>query len=282
MQIKKSSPRLPSWQPSLISFNTPIDSGSIIKPCTLKHFQVPILAPGLEDSVPVLNLRLNNVPIERIKQLDFLGLTISDTLTWKDHVNKMANKIAKSIGVMSRLKYQLDKTTLVLIYNWLVLSHFYCSILAWGFESERLLRLQKKAIRTIHRAKYNAHTKPLMKESSLLDLKDIFDIQCAKFYFKFKHGTLPSYFEKFFVQNNQIHNHFTRNRDNLHRCPTKWSRTNEWIRHNIPTPINDLPKANIDTHSLSGFTNSYKRKLLSNYPTECLVRNFYVCGRVWY
>ena len=39
---KKSSPRLPSWQPSLISFNTPIDSGSIIKPCTLKHFQVPI------------------------------------------------------------------------------------------------------------------------------------------------------------------------------------------------------------------------------------------------
>ena len=44
---KKSSPRLPSWQPSLISFNIPIESGSIIKPCTLKHFQVPILAPGL-------------------------------------------------------------------------------------------------------------------------------------------------------------------------------------------------------------------------------------------
>ena len=37
---KKSSPRLPSWQPSLIFFNIPIDSGSIIKPCTLKHFQV--------------------------------------------------------------------------------------------------------------------------------------------------------------------------------------------------------------------------------------------------
>ena len=40
-----------------------------------------------------------------------------------------------------------------------------------------------------------------MKESNLLDLKYIFDIQCAKFYYKFKHGTLPSYFEKFFVQN---------------------------------------------------------------------------------
>ena len=38
---KKSSPRLPLWQPSLIFFNIPIESGSIIKPCTLKHFQVP-------------------------------------------------------------------------------------------------------------------------------------------------------------------------------------------------------------------------------------------------
>ena len=37
---KQSSPRLPSWQPSLIFFNVPIESGSIIKPCTLKHFQV--------------------------------------------------------------------------------------------------------------------------------------------------------------------------------------------------------------------------------------------------
>ena len=37
---KKSSAWLPSWQPSLIFFNIPIESGSIIKPCTLKHFQV--------------------------------------------------------------------------------------------------------------------------------------------------------------------------------------------------------------------------------------------------
>ena len=37
---KKSSPRLPSWQPSLIFFNIHIESGTIIKPCTLKHFWV--------------------------------------------------------------------------------------------------------------------------------------------------------------------------------------------------------------------------------------------------
>ena len=34
------------------------------------------------DSLPVLNLQLTNVPIERVKQFDFLGLIISDTLTF--------------------------------------------------------------------------------------------------------------------------------------------------------------------------------------------------------
>ena len=48
---KKSSPGLPSWQRSLISFNTPIDPGSIIKLCTPKHFQVPFLAPGLQGGI---------------------------------------------------------------------------------------------------------------------------------------------------------------------------------------------------------------------------------------
>ena len=52
---KKSSPRLLLWQPSLISFNTPIESGSIIKPCTLKLFQVPILALGL---IPFLRITI--------------------------------------------------------------------------------------------------------------------------------------------------------------------------------------------------------------------------------
>ena len=47
MQIRKKFPKVAIVATKLNFFNTPIDSGSTIKPCTLKHFQVPILAPGL-------------------------------------------------------------------------------------------------------------------------------------------------------------------------------------------------------------------------------------------
>ena len=52
------------------------------------------------------------------------------------------------------------------------------------------MQFQNKAIKPIHKVKYNPHTKPLMRESGLLDLTDIFDLRYAKFNCAFKHGNL--------------------------------------------------------------------------------------------
>ena len=51
-----------------------------------------------------------------------------------------------------------------------------------GFEWGRLTKLQKRALRIITNSKYNAHTEPLFKDLYLLKIKDIFDVQCMKFY----------------------------------------------------------------------------------------------------
>ena len=46
-------------------------------------------------NIPILNINLNNVPIERVQTFDFLGLTISETLDWSHHINKISNKFLK-------------------------------------------------------------------------------------------------------------------------------------------------------------------------------------------
>ena len=76
-------------------------------------------------------------------------------------------------------------------------------------------------MRMMHRAKYNAHSEPLLKKSGLLGLSDIFYLQCTKFYYKFKHDLLPSYFHDSFTPNNQIHLYNTRQSTDLHRFPVK-------------------------------------------------------------
>ena len=45
--------------------------------------------------------------------------------------------------------------------------------LSSGYENEKIFKLQKKAIRIISLAKYNAHTEPLFKTLNLLKINDI-------------------------------------------------------------------------------------------------------------
>ena len=71
---------------------------------------------------------------------------------------------------MSRLKHLLKPSTLVRIYNSLVLPRLYFSILCWGFEYERLVKLQRRAMRIIHQAKYNAPHPPTRISAELYRL----------------------------------------------------------------------------------------------------------------
>ena len=51
----------------------------------------------------VPTLEINGHVIERVKEFDFLGLTIDEHLNWNAHVQKISNKIARALGVISRL-----------------------------------------------------------------------------------------------------------------------------------------------------------------------------------
>ncbi len=60
-----------------------------------------------QKKVDHLNIKIENTYIERAKEFDFLGLIINENLNLKAHINKIANKISKSIGILNRLKHFL-------------------------------------------------------------------------------------------------------------------------------------------------------------------------------
>ena len=79
----------------------------------------------------------------------FLGVTIDKHLTWKSHVDKISNKISKTIGILNRLNFYLPLNAKLAIYNSLILLHINDGILLWGNTNylHRLEILQKRAIR---------------------------------------------------------------------------------------------------------------------------------------
>ena len=144
-------------------------------------------------------LMINNTLIERVTEFDFLGLTVNEYMNWNSHTQKIANKISHTLGVMNRLKRYLPISAMKLMYDSLIPSHLQFGITSWGFEWDRISKLH------------------------LLKVKDIFDVQCLKFWYKFVNKKLPNYFWDMFKYNYELHEIGTRSHDQLHLYPTRTS-----------------------------------------------------------
>ena len=78
---------------------------------------------------------------------NFLGLMLDSHMTWNKHTTNISNKCSRTIGVY-RIKHFIPLIVRILLYNTLILPHFNYCINAWGYQCDRIIKLQKKAIRT--------------------------------------------------------------------------------------------------------------------------------------
>ena len=148
--------------------------------------------------MPNCHIKIDNTEIERVKEFNLLGIKISEHMTWKSHTDMISNKISRISGILNKMKHFLPLSVKLNIYNGLVLPHLHYGILLWGFDINRLTKIQKNIIRIITNSKYNSHTEPLFKQLNLLKLKDIFTIQQYKFFHKYLSQDLPDYFHLHF------------------------------------------------------------------------------------
>ena len=127
---------------------------------------------------------MNNIDLEPITDFNFLGIIINKHVKWNNHINKIANNIARTNGILNRLKHFLAPGILVNIYNCLILPHLYYGVLVWGYERTRIFKVQKKSLRAISSARYDAHTEPLFRNGTLLKIEDMHKVQQLKFFYK--------------------------------------------------------------------------------------------------
>ena len=173
-------------------------------------------------------------------------------------MQKISNKISRSLGIVCKIKRFLPQNILRILYNSLILPHLQYCILSWGFISDRLFELQKRAVRIITCSKYNAHTESLLKTLNLLKIEEIMKTKALKLCYKYKRNELPRYFDSMFTASNDNHSHDKRHKSVLYQLPTKTSTGRLCIIHYIPELLPKTPDCvteKLDTHSFSGFSN---------------------------
>ena len=96
-------------------------------------------------------LSVDDTEVKEVSTFKFLGITVDQNLTWKNHVDDLAKKCSRSIGILHKVKQFLPESTLLSLYYTLFLSHINYGITAWSsansVDKDRLHVLQKHAFK---------------------------------------------------------------------------------------------------------------------------------------
>ena len=157
------------------------------------------------------SVTLNNINIENVSFTKFLGVYLDENLGWNVHMNEKAKQISKITGIMNKLKNFVPQNVLRLIYLSLIQSHLMYGLLVWGSNNlsnkNRLVVLQKKAIRIISHGHYLAHSEPLFKANKILKFSDLYMTKGIRLYCNITDGNL----------NQNTHEYNTRQSSSIHQ-----------------------------------------------------------------
>ena len=222
------------------------------------------------------HLKIGDMAIERVgnnyceKNVKFLGITLDEHLSFKDHINGINTKIARVLFALKQAKNILSTSSLVMLYKALVMPYLTYGIHTWGTASPSILKrtnvLQKKAIRIISNVSYNSHTEPLFKSNGLLTIKNMHEFNVALFMYDYVHNELPISFNGMFTTTgDKRDNYTTRQSSNMDIPKYKINFITKFPLINFPTIWNKWTKKIDSSLPKHIFKSSLKDKILDGY-----------------
>ena len=221
------------------------------------------------NSLSVLpDLEINGTQLNRVDFTKSLGVLIDENLTWSNHINAISNKISSGIGSIKRISHCVPPATLHNIYHGLVQSHFdYCSVV-WGncakTLSDKLQRLQNRAVRVLTHSTYDADANQLFKELGWDNLETRRQKLKAEMVYKSLNGLAPNYLSSKFNQRSDVITSYNL-RDSDNKLAIPLPRTNHYknsFAYSGAVLCNSLPSATRQATSLTNF-----RRFLINSDT---------------
>jgi len=228
-----------------------------------------------------LSIKINNKEIEERPYIKYLGVLIDSHLTFKYHINELNKKIARSIGILYKLRPFVNLNILKSVYYAIVYPFLLYGVIVWGATSKSLLSpifvQQKKIVRllTFNDTFSNTpgaleHSPPLFYRLELLNIYDIFRKQLGKFVYL----SMKSIYPYTLIQYIRA--------DEVHRYPTRYASSgNIYLQYNRTSKYglnsiqalgsrfwNVIPASIQDSLSISVFSKKIKKMFLSDYKNQ--------------
>jgi len=207
-----------------------------------------------------INISLYGTLINQVMDIKFLGIIIAHSLKWNLHISAVCSKMAKNIGILSKVRYFLPLDLRRQLYQTLVEPYMSYCCMIWAADRKttclnKVHKMQKRYCRLITFSHFQAHSNPLFKDLKLLTIYGMYKYQVSIYMYKHLHNMLPvSSF--LFHANQEIHSHQTRQSFKLHNEYCRTALCKSTLRHQGPRLWNSLPPEFNDLHY-----NQFKNKL---------------------
>ena len=163
------------------------------------------------------NIVMNNVILDKVRSIKFLGVYINDQLNWNDHKRYIVNKISRNLGILYKCRNIMETSDLVSMYNSFILPYFlYCMPLLGGSvtnNNDIIKKMQDKALRILFDTR---RTDDAWRHSNnlIIPINELYKIEISKLCYKHLNNDLPEYFSQKIMPNfaDEIHNMSTRHR----------------------------------------------------------------------
>ena len=160
-------------------------------------------------------IKMNGKKLYPSKFVKYLGILIDCQLNFSYHISSLSNKLARAIGMLSKIRHYVTKDTLRSIYFGIFSSILIYGSQIWGIIRSnhfiRLERLQNKAVKIINFANFRDPILPLSDNIRLLNFLHVLD--------DIKHNLPPALEDTFQLIANS------------HDYPTRRS-----VQHNVAVP----------------------------------------------
>ncbi len=198
------------------------------------------------DNIITLERIHSTHPDKDSRAYKLLGIHLDEHLTLDTNTSKLVAKLAKALHIISKVKNILPQKALTSLYHSLIHSHLsYCPTIA-SITSQsninKIIKMQKKALRVITQSEYNAHTTPLFNRLKILQYPDIIKLAQLNIMHAVHNKYAPEALLDTWTLNANRQQHYTLRNENDYALPrVKYEIIKRTPLYTLPLAWNEAP-----------------------------------------
>ncbi len=223
-----------------------------------------LLISKKRNTLPHSPLLMNNVIVSEVESHKHLGIYFNNEGTWHQHIDYITGKAWRRINIMRKLKHELDRKCLEIIYTSFIRPLLEYADTVWDnctqYEKDSLEKIQIEAARITTGATRLVSIAALYTEICWETLENRRRSHKLSLFYKMTNVLSPNYLVDLVPMATDTSRYNLRNHDNLQIIR---SRTTLYYNSFLPSAVREWNSLSQDTRNSSSF-NCFKTKLKSN------------------